>query len=176
MAIFITVLLVLAGIIVLLLILALVARKTYHIQREIIINAPLSKVFDYVKKLRNQDNYNKWVMADPNMKRDYRGVDGETGFIYAWNGNKKAGQGEQEIKHISEGKSIQTEIRFVRPFTAIANSNIETHPLSDSQTKVNWSNESKMKFPLNIMIVMVEKMLVKDMDTSLNNLKAIMEE
>ena len=43
-------------------------------------------------------------MVDPDMKREFKGMDGTVGFIYAWNGNKRAGEGEQEIKTIEEGK------------------------------------------------------------------------
>lgn len=175
MTILLTILFIIAGIIVLLLIVALFSKKEYHISREIIINAPKQKVFDYLKHLKNQDSFNKWVMVDPDMKREFKGTDGTVGFIYAWNGNKKAGEGEQEIKSISEGKHIETEIRFIRPFTTISHANTLTESISDTQTKVIWSNTSPMKYPMNIMISMIENMLAKDMDISLSNLKNILE-
>lgn len=161
-------------IIILPLILAPFTRKEYFIQREIVINAPRQKVFDYVKHLKNQDNFNKWVMVEPNMKKEFTGTDGTIGFIYAWNG-KKAGEGEQEIKSITDLEKIETEIRFVRPFKSVAQANINLEAVSDTETKVTWSNSSAMKYPLNIMVSVIEKMLAKDMDTSLNNLKNILE-
>ena len=175
MTILIKILLAIVSIIVILLIVALFTRKAYSVQREIIINAPLQKIFDYLKHLRNQDNFNKWVMVDPAMKRDFKGTDGTVGFIYAWNGNKKAGEGEQEIKAIDEEKKIKTEVRFVRPFAGIAHADMTTEFISDNQTKVNWNNSSEIKFPMNIMIPVIEKMLAKDMDASLNNLRVILE-
>ncbi|MFI5171496.1 MAG: SRPBCC family protein [Chitinophagales bacterium] len=175
MQILITILLVLVGIVALLLIIAVFMRKDYNIQREIIISAPLQKVFDYLKQLKNQDNFNKWVMVDPDMKRNFKGTDGTVGFIYGWNGNKRAGEGEQEIKSIEEGKNIKTEIRFVRPFPGIAEANMITESISDQQTKVTWNNASTMKFPMNIMLSTIEKMLAKDMDASLSSLKNILE-
>jgi hypothetical protein len=170
-----TILLIIPGIIALLLIAALFTRKNYNVYSEVIINAPRQKAFDYIKQLKNQDNFNKWVMVDPNMKREFKGTDGTVGFIYGWNGNKKAGEGEQEIKTITEGKSIDTEIRFVRPFAGIAYVNMSTEAITDNQTKVSWSNVSKMTYPMNIMVSMIEKMLIKDMNTSLGNLKRILE-
>ena len=172
---FIVILLVIASIIALLLIIALFTKKEYSIQCKTSINASKEKVFDYIKQLKNQDNFNKWVMVDPQMKREYKGTDGTVGFIYAWNGNKKAGEGEQEIKNITEGKSIETEIRFVRPFPGIAYANLVTESVSANQTKVIWSNTGTMNYPMNIMVSMVEKMLAKDMDTSLSTLKNILE-
>lgn len=156
-------------------ILALVIRKNYFVKAELIIDAPCEKVFNYVKQLKNQDHFNKWVMVDPNMKREFRGIDGQIGFIYAWNGNKQAGEGELEIKALEEGKLIQTEIRFVRPMPGIGKIIMITEAVSESQTKVSWSNESTMKYPLNLLVRMIEKMLTKDMHTSLNNLKTILE-
>lgn len=175
MNIFTIVLVVLAGIVALFLILALLTKKGYDVRRELVINAPIQEVFSYLKHLKNQDHFNIWVMTDPDAQKTFKGEDGTIGFVYAWNGNKKSGEGEQEIKNITEGQIIETEIRFVRPFAAIAYANYKTEALSDNQTKITWNNASTMKYPLNIMVPIVERMLAKDMDTSLSNLKKILE-
>jgi hypothetical protein len=175
MNILITILLVLAGLIALLLIIALFTRKEYNVRREIIIKAPRQKVFDYLRQLKNQDHFNKWVMVDPNMKKEFKGTDGTVGFIYGWNGNKQAGEGEQEIKALTEGKNIETEIRFIRPFASVAYARYDLESVSDSQTKVGWTNSGTMKYPMNIMSSMMGNMLGKDMDISLSNLKGILE-
>lgn len=175
MTIFITILSILGGIIVLLLVAALFVRKKYVIRREIVINAPKLEVFGYLKHLKNQDHFNKWVMVEPDMKREFKGTDGTVGFVYGWNGNK-AGAGEQEITAITEAEKIETEIRFIRPFTGVAHADFLTEAISGNQTKVVWSNVSEMKYPMNIMIATIEKMLAKDMDTSLLNLKNLLEQ
>lgn len=162
-------------IIALVLIIALFMKKGYRTYQEVMIQAPKQKVFDYIKHIKNQDNYNKWVMMDPNMKKDFKGIDGTVGFIYGWNGNKEAGEGEQEIKSISEGENIEMEIRFVRPFAGIAQAVMTTETILPGQTKVSWSTSSTMKYPLNIMLPMILKMLEKDMAGSLNTLKDIFE-
>jgi len=66
----ITILLVVAGIIALLLIIALFMKKKHYVNREIIINAPRQKVFDYLKLLKNQDEFNKHAMAAPTGKEN----------------------------------------------------------------------------------------------------------
>ncbi|MDP1802417.1 MAG: SRPBCC family protein [Bacteroidota bacterium] len=175
MNILILILIALFSIIALLFIIALFMRKDYNIHRDIIINAPQQKVYDYLKQLKNQDNFNKWVMVDPTMKRDFKGTDGTVGFIYGWNGNKKAGEGEQEIKALEEGKRIETEIRFIRPFAGVSYANTVITGISADQTKVTWSNKSVMNYPMNLLLSMIEKMLAKDMDISLLNLKKILE-
>ncbi|MES2277685.1 MAG: SRPBCC family protein [Bacteroidota bacterium] len=175
MHILITILLVIAGIIALLLIIAFFMRKEHHVKREIIINAPRQKVFDYVKLLKNQDEFNKGAMEDPDRKREFKGTDGTVGYIYAWSGNKNAGEGEKEITNIVEGQMVEMEIRFVKPMVTSARIIMETEFLSDEQTKVSWSNAGTLKYPINMMIPMMEKHVAKDMDGSLSTLKAILE-
>jgi hypothetical protein len=175
-----TILLSLAVIIALLLIIALFMKRNHYVKREIIINAPRQKVFDYIRLLKNQDEFNKHAMAGPDRKKEFRGTDGTVGYIYSWSGDKNAGVGEKEIKNIVEGKRIETEIRFIKPMVASATIIMETESLSDTgsnreQTKVSWSNAGTLKYPFNIMIPMMEKSVAKDMDSSLSNLKNILE-
>ena len=175
MNILITILLVLAGIIALLLFIALFMKKEHYVKREIIIKAPSQKVFGFLKLLNNQDTFNKWAKTDPNRKWEYNGIDGTVGYIIAWKGNKDAGEGEKEIMNIVDGKRIETEIRFVKPMKVTASVIMETEPLSDSQTKVSLINAGTLKYPMNIFIPVAEKRFPKDMDESLANLKDILE-
>lgn len=169
------VLFVIVAIVALVFVISLFMRKIHHVEREIIINAPVQKVFDYSKLIANQHQYNKWAATDANRKEEYKGTDGMVGFIYAWSGNKSAGEGEKEITNMVEGKRIEFEYRFVKPFRAVAHFTVVTEPLSDHQTRVIWSNTSALNYPLNIMVPMVERGLAKDMDESLDNLKRILE-
>jgi hypothetical protein len=173
----ITVLIVLATFIMLLLIIPLFTRKEYAIEREITINRPLQDVFNYLKHLKNQDNFSKWVMTDPDMKKEFRGTDGTLGFVYAWDGNKQAGAGEQEIIKIAEGNRLDIEVRFLRPFAGIAKTPFITEAISADQTKVKWGMSSKMNYPANIMLIFMnpDKILGNDLEISLKTLKGILE-
>ena len=175
MTIFITILIILAGIISFLLIIGLFMKKEHYVKCEIVINAPRQKVFDYVKLLKNQDQFNIHAKADPDRKEEFKGTDGTPGFIISWSGNKNAGEGEKEIKNIVEGKRIEMEIRFVKPMTTSASIIMETESLSNDQTKVSWSNAGTLKYPINILIPMMEKSVAKGMDVSLSTLKKILE-
>src|SRR3954468_5884773 len=123
---------VIASIIILILIAAAFGKKSYSVHRNIIINRPVSEVFAYIKHLKNQDYYNKWVMMDPAMKKEFKGVDGTVGFVYAWNGNKRAGAGEQEIKSIKENERVDMEIRFIRPIAAVSTSPFITTAIANN--------------------------------------------
>ena len=169
------------ALVLLLLIIALFTKRSYTIERSIIVSKPNNEVFNYVRFLKNQDHYNKWVMMDPNMKKAYKGNDGAVGFIYGWDGNSKAGAGEQEIRKIEDDKRVETEVRFKRPFKAVAYSLIETgsviSPIDQQRsTSVKWAFSSTLKYPANIFLLMnVEKALARDVELSLSNLKTILE-
>jgi uncharacterized protein YndB with AHSA1/START domain len=177
MNILVTVPLVIVGIIALLLIIGLFSKKGYIIERSVLINKPKQEVFNYVKLMRNQDYYSKWVMKDPGMKKDFRGTDGTEGFVYAWDStDKNAGKGEMEIKKIKDGERIDMEIRFERPMKAVSDA-VFALESSGTQTNTKWSFKSEMKYPLNVMMLLVnfEKVLGKDMEASLAMLKSNLE-
>src|SRR5213083_2581670 len=99
------ILVVIGAIIAAVLVTALVTSKEMNIEKTITINRPLQQVFDYVKFVKNHDNFNVWAMMDPDMKKEYKGTDGQPGFVFAWDSSKKknVGAGEQEIKNINNG-------------------------------------------------------------------------
>lgn len=165
--------LVIVGLVALLLIAGLFVKKEYTIKRSVIINKPKQEVFNYMKLLKNQDYYSKWVMVDPGMKKAFTGTDGTVGFIYAWDSvNKQAGKGEMEIKRITDGEIIESEIRFEKPFKSVATATTITES-SGPQTQVTWGFKSAMPYPMNVMLLFMnfEKLLGKDMETSLMLLK-----
>ena len=51
-------------------------RKEHYIKNEIIINAPLLKVFNYIKYLKNQDEFNTHAMVSPDRNREFKCTDG----------------------------------------------------------------------------------------------------
>ena len=177
MNILITILFVIVGIIALLLIIGLFSKKGYVIERSVLINKPKQEVFNYVKLLKNQDYFSKWVMKDPDMKKKFKGTDGTEGFIYGWNSiDKQAGEGEMEIKKITGQDRIDMEIRFARPMKAVSLAAFVLEG-SGNQTNTRWSFKSEMKYPLNVMMLIVnfENLLGKDMEESLAMLKSNLE-
>ena len=49
--------------------LALIAPKKYQVNRSIVINKPLPEVFQYLKHIKNQDDWSPWKKKDSNMKQ-----------------------------------------------------------------------------------------------------------
>ncbi|MFY9153381.1 MAG: SRPBCC family protein [Prolixibacteraceae bacterium] len=161
-----------------LLIIALFVRKKYGLFREIVIGKPVDEVYNYLKFLKNQDNFSKWALMDPIMKKEYQGIDGTVGFVSAWDSkNKNVGKGEQEIKNLIDGKQIDYEIRFIKPFSGVAQSYLKCETVAENETCIKWGFDSKMKYPMNLMLLFMnmDKMLGNDLETGLKNLKDILE-
>ena len=147
------------------------------IERNVMVNKPLSEVFNYLKLVRNQDNFSVWNMEDPSKKTDFVGTDGTVGYVYKWDSptNKNVGAGEQEIFSIDEGKSIRYEVRFFRPMKNVAQVLFQTHAVSPTQTQVVWKFNGRSVFPFSLLKSVFANMLGKDMQKSLENLKGVLE-
>jgi len=160
----------------LVIILALIAPKTYNVSRSITIKKPLSEVFSYVRFLKNQDNWSPWSEKDPNMNKTFTGVDGEIGFVSAWEGNKEVGSGEQEITKVIENEAIYSELRFFKPFKSTSNAYLKVEK-DGEETNVIWGFSGNNKFPMSIMMLFMsmDKMIGKDFEFGLNKLKSILE-
>lgn len=158
---------------------AIFVKKEYVVEREITINKPKAVVFDYIKLLKNQNNYSKWATMDPTMVKTYRGTDGTVGFVSRWESKMDdVGVGEQEIKKIVEGERIDYELRFMEPFESTSLAYMSTEAFSENQTKLNWVFNGRMKYPMNIMMLFMDfdKIIGDDLQTGLNNLKTELEE
>lgn len=165
------------SIVVLLLIAASFTTKNYSIKKEVMINEPDSLVYIYLSHLKNHRNFNKWLKTDPNMKESFSGVDGTVGFIYCYDGNKKTGAGEQEITGLVKNKRIDIELRFKRPFKSICQTPYELNKINDNQTNVTWTMRGSFNYPMNaaLLFINMDKFLGNDVQTSLNNLKTLLE-
>jgi uncharacterized protein YndB with AHSA1/START domain len=158
------------------LIVGLFVRTDFAVEREVIINKPKNDVFNYVRYLKNHDNFSKWATMDPQMKKDYRGTDGTVGFVSAWESeNQDVGKGEQEIKKITEGERIDVEIRMRSPFQSTDPAYITTESVADNQTRVRSGYLGKMNYPTNLLCPFIADKIGKDMETGLTNLKTVLE-
>ncbi|WP_299556253.1 SRPBCC family protein [Seonamhaeicola sp.] len=168
---------ILLGFIAIFIILALIAPKKYHVYRSIEINKPISEVFQYLKHIKNQNEWSPWKKKDPDMTQEFIGTDGEVGFISRWVGNKDVGSGEQEIKRIYKDDVIESELRFFKPWKSQSDAYLRVEYLGDERTKVIWGFSGKNKFPFSIFMLFfnMDKAVGKDFDDGLSSLKYILE-
>lgn len=168
---------VLTAIVLLIVVLGIFAPNEYEVRRSIIINCPLPETFTYLKSIKNQDDWSPWKKKDPNMEQSFEGTDGEVGFISRWKGNKQVGEGEQEIVSIVENETIDTELRFFKPWKSQSIGHLLVDEVDPEHTLVTWGFTGRNPFPMNILILFVnfEKAVGKDFEEGLENLKKRLE-
>ena len=169
---------VLAAVLILVIVLGLIAPKTYKVNRKISINKPINEVFEYLKFLKNQNAWSPWMRKDPNMKKNFSGTDGTSGFLSKWEGNKEVGSGEQEITRIVDNEIIESKLRFFKPYKSESDAYISVKASGEDVTEVNWGFSGNNKFPMSIMMLFMnmDKMVGKEFEEGLSSLKSIMEE
>ena len=150
--------------------------RNMKIEKSVEVRRNSGDVFDYLRFTKNQDNFSVWNMADPSMKKEYSGNDGSVGFVYKWDStNKNVGAGEQETTSVKDGKRIDFAIRFFRPMQNTGTSSYIISDLGNGRTKVEWVFDSPSKFPMSLFSPIFKKMLGKDLEKGLVNLKALLE-
>ncbi len=172
-----TALYIIGGLILLIAILALLAPKTYDVSRSIEISKPKNEVFQYLRFLKNQDKWSPWNKKDPDMKKEFRGTDGEVGSVSYWLGNKDVGEGEQEITKIVDGERVESELRFLKPWKSTSDAYMTTEETTNGGTKVTWGFSGKNKFPTSIFMLFMnmDKAVGGDFEEGLSSLKALVE-
>ena len=157
---------------------AFISPTEFQVEREVVIDKPKAEVFDYLKMLKNQNEWGPWVQKDPKIKLTYSGEDGNPGFVSKWESeHEEVGHGEQEIKKIVDGKRIDTEIRFIKPWEATSNGYLETEDAGEGKTKVKWGFTGSMPRPMNLLLLVTpfEDEVGKDFNEGLAKLKSVVE-
>ncbi|NNC70717.1 MAG: SRPBCC family protein [Flavobacteriaceae bacterium] len=172
-----TLLYIVIALVLLIVILALIAPKSYAVSREIVIDKPISEVYNYLKFIKNQDHWSPWQERDPDMKKTSTGTDGEVGFISAWESDhKQVGSGEQELLGLKENEEISTHLRFLKPFKSESDAYIRVNE-ANGGTKVTWGFSGNNKFPMSIMMLFMnmDKAVGGDFEQGLSKLKKVLE-
>lgn len=140
------------------------------------INRPQAEVFAYIKLLKNFQTWNPFIKKDPQVRSEYRGTDGAPGFVGSWEGNREVGAGEQEITRV-DGKKVEFELRFKRPFKATNQGYFSTEALDANKTRVRWGMTGQSKFPMSLINLFMdcEKMCGDEFQSGLNKLKLLFE-
>lgn len=150
--------------------------KTYVVERSQIINATPEALFEQIANLRNWTRWSPWEKLDSNMEKSYEGEDGIVGSTYAWKGNKKVGEGKMTLAKLEGTDAVTVELAFIKPFKALSSSRFALTPKANG-TKIVWTMTGQHNWLSKVMGVFMnmDKMLGKDFDEGLNNLKTLVE-
>jgi uncharacterized protein YndB with AHSA1/START domain len=169
------------GIVVVVLIAALLvyaATKpdTFRVARSASIKAPPEKVFALLNDFQRWDAWSPWEKKDPAMKRTFSVVTSGKGAQYAWEGNREVGQGRMEIAESVPPSKVAIKLDFAKPFEAHNLVEFRLEPKGDV-TNITWAMQGNTPYFAKIIHVFfnMDRMVGKDFETGLGNLKTVAE-
>jgi uncharacterized protein YndB with AHSA1/START domain len=148
----------------------------FSVQRSVSIKAEPAKIYPMLVDFRQWPAWSPWEKLDPTMKRTLSGATTGPGAVYAWDGSGKVGAGRMEIKDAAAPSKVVIQLDFIRPFEGHNITDFTLAPRADS-TEVTWLMRGPAPFVSKLMGVFVDmdKMIGKDFEAGLANLKAAAE-
>jgi hypothetical protein len=160
-----------------LVVLGLASRKpdSFQVQRSTKIKAAPDKILVALNDFHAWATWSPYEKYDPAMKRSFSGPASGVGAIYEWSGNSKAGAGRMEITDSTPSK-VTLKLDFSKPFEAHNVVDFTVVPDGDA-TSVTWAMHGPSPFMSKVMQVFMsmDKLVGKDFETGLANLKGIEE-
>ena len=158
------------------LILAATKPDTFSVRRAATVRAPPERIFPLINDFHQWGSWSPWEHKDPAMKRTYSGADSGKGAVYAWDGNKNVGSGRMEILEASLPSKIVIKLDFFAPFEAHNTAEFTMLPQGDA-TNLTWVMHGPLVFMAKVMHVFInmDKMIGKDFEAGLANIKTISE-
>jgi uncharacterized protein YndB with AHSA1/START domain len=142
--------------------------------RSVAINAPADRVFALIADPREWKRWSVWNRRDPAMAVTYSGPPSGAGAAWEWK-SKTEGDGKMTFTAAEPGKRVAYELYFP-DFGTTSGGDLLLTPEGNS-TKVTWTMNGNMgSNPLfRWMALFGDKMVGKDFEAGLANLKAIAE-
>jgi hypothetical protein len=171
-----TIVIVVAVLIAAVLIYAATRPDMFVVQRTTRIKAAPDKIYPFINDFHLWGQWSPWENKDPAMKRTFSGAQNGTGAVYAWEGNKNVGSGRMEIVETSPSSRVTIKLDFIKPFEARNIAEFTFAPSADA-TQVKWAMRGPLPLFGKVMhlFINMDRMVGKDFDIGLANLKSISE-
>ena len=149
---------------------------TFRVQRVASIKAPPEKIFALINDFNSWGAWSPWEKKDPTMKRTLGATTSGKGAVYAWEGNSEVGQGRMGITESSPPSRVAIQLDFVKPFETHNVVDFTLQPKGDA-TNVTWAMHGASPYVSKLMGIFfnMDKMIGRDFEDGLANLKAIAE-
>jgi uncharacterized protein YndB with AHSA1/START domain len=152
------------------------ADDSYTVERSTTIAAPPARVYAEVADFHNWTRWSPWEDLDPALKRDYSGAASGTGAVYAWSGNRKAGQGRMRMTEATEPSTVRIDLLFEKPFKSRSDTIFEIQP-DGAGSRVTWTMVGKKTLVTRVMGVFksMDSLIGPDFEKGLARLKSATE-
>ena len=167
-------LVVIAGLIVVLLVVAATRPSHFHIERSASVAAPPEVVFPLINDFHAWALWSPYEKLDPAMTRAYSGPPAGTGAGYTWSGNDDVGAGSMRITESQSPALVKIALEFLKPFQA---SNVATFNVQPegAGSRVTWGMDGANPFGMKVasLFMDMDQMIGKDFELGLSNLGAL---
>lgn len=166
----------LIAVVAVILIVAATRPGSFRLERTTTIDAKPAKVFALLNDFHQWPAWSPWEHKDPAMKRTYGAKTKGVGAEYAWDGNGQVGKGSMTIAESVPSSRIAVNLNFERPM--VAQNLIEfTIKANGKTSEVTWAMSGPVPYIGKVihLFVSMDKMVGKDFDEGLANLKAAAE-
>ena len=161
-----TFILILSAILILALVYLASLEGVYHVDRHLVIQAPVDKVYATVKDFMTWPKWSPWLLHEPNTQLEYSAHYDQVDGFYTWDG-QLVGAGKLTHIEFRENTAIHQRIEFSRPFKS-TNHVSWTFSVHEQGTEVHWIMDGKMPFLFRFMTRMTAMMIAKDYDLGLH--------
>jgi len=143
------------------------------VARSQVINAPESDVFPFVNNLKRYNEWQPWLMKEPDMEIKYSELLQGVGARMNWN-SKEFGSGSHEIIEAQENSQVRVKLDFGDAGNGEAVYRLEPY---GAGTRVVWIFDTDIgNNPLQRwMGLMFDRWIGKDFETGLTSLKKVAE-
>ncbi|MEW6516256.1 MAG: SRPBCC family protein [candidate division FCPU426 bacterium] len=148
---------------------------SFRVQRSIGIQAAPDRIIPLISNFHQWQAWSPYEKMEPAMERTYAGAKEGVGAVYTWSG-KKVGAGRMEILEVVPREKVLIKLDFDQPMVA--------HHLAEftlnaqgGATQVTWAMTGPSPYFAKVMglFFSMDKMVGKDFETGLANLKAVAE-
>lgn len=152
--------------------------KDFRFSRSTWVDAPAHRVHALLNDLHEWPRWSPWEKKDPGLSRHYSGKRTGVGAVYAWRGDRQAGEGRMEILE-SSAQHVAVDLDFAAPMRARNRIEFTLTPTgkSGSCTEVEWVMTGPQNVVMGLMsrIWSMDKVLGPDFERGLTALKSAAE-
>jgi len=148
----------------------------FTVQRSTSIKAEPAKIYPLLVDFSQWPAWSPWEKLDPTMKRTLSGKVSGPGAVYAWDGSSKVGAGRMEVKEAVPPSKVVIQLDFICPFEGHNITEFTLVPRGEA-TELQWTMRGPATFMMKLMglFTNMDKMIGKDFENGLANLKAVAE-
>lgn len=159
---------------------AMLQPDVYSVERSTTINVAPANVYSVISDFRRFEDWSPWEKYDRAMQKEYSGSPAQEGSTYSWKGNGKVGEGLMTIVSLVPNEKVEIKLEFFKPWADTSTTTWNLKPEGEGrQTQMTWVMQGKRHNVLAKaigMIVPMDRMIGKDFEEGLANLKSRLEQ